>query len=499
LCKQSFKPVLGAALQMHQTRIAKKLSKGKLLLVWMAAWLLPGLVWAQNPGISTSKPLLGPGQSFTVTLTSGEDISSPPTFPEIAGMPKQGTSTSSSTTIINGQISSTYSITQRYLARAEGTYMLAPFAIQVAKKAFKYAGTKIIVKKGAGEDAETANGYDPFEEFFGSRRAAAYKSVKEDAFLGLDTDKDQVYVGEALTLTLSLYVADENRADMDFYDLNGQLSDLTKRIRPANCWEENFGITDIEPTTVTINGKRYTEYRIWQSAFYPLTEKDIVLPKVGLKMVKYEMATDPFFGGLDRKQTYTQFYTKPLSIPVRAVPPSPYGRELPVGDYKLEEHISRPKVRTGESVSYQFIIKGEGNISAINFKNPVHISQMDIYPPAITQNIVRQNGRVSGSKSYMFLLQPTEAGTYPLGKNGFVFPFFNPKKQQYDSLISRIAVISTGLSVERKTTSDESDYLSNTLLYLDESEGLKVLGNMVVLLLAAAMGVGLIWRGKKNR
>jgi hypothetical protein len=350
-----------------------------------------------------------------------------------------------------------------------------------------------------GENQDPNATYDPFEEFFGSRRASSYKSVKEDAFLGLDADKDQVWVGEGLTLTLSLYVAEENRADMDFYDLTSQLSEITKRIRPDNCWEENFGITDIEPKPVTINGKRYTEYRIWQSAFYPLAAKPIAIPKVGLKMVKYEMATDPFFGGIDRKQAYTMFYTKPLRVSVREVPPSPYGRVLPVGDFKLEEHIGRGKVRTGESVSYQYIIKGEGNLASVDFPVPPPTPRLDIYPPAITQNILRQNGRVTGSKSFTFLLQTKEAGSYVLAKEGFVFPFFNPKTGQYDSLASRITVTSAGAAQEKKTTQDEADYLPNALIYLDQMEGLKVVGNMILLVLAAAMGVGMVWRKRADR
>jgi hypothetical protein len=466
-----------------------------LLFCWLG---FAQLGVCQNVGITLSRTELAPGQSFSITCTSAEDFATAPTFPDIRGMLRQGASKSSSTTIVNGQTSSSFSITQRYLARAEGLYVLKAFSIKAGSRTYNHAQATITVKKGAAPDVDPSTVYDPYEDFFGSRRSSAYASVKEDAFLAVDADKEQVWVGEGFTLTLSLYVAEDNRADMDFFDLNGQITEITKKIRPDNCWEESFGITNIEPRRVSIEGKAYQEYRIWQSAFYPLEAKPIKLPRIGLKMVKYESAIDPFFGGLDRKQVLRTFYAKPVSIAVREVPPSPYGRTVPVGYFKLVERIGRNHLATGESVSYQFIVKGEGNIAAIDFPLPSRTDAVDIYPPSTLQNITRDAGRVTGSKTYTFLLQPNVAGKYPLKKLGFTFPYFDPKAGRYAVLESDISLHSLGVArKEDAAAPDDDGYLSQDLIYLDASEGLKVAGNIVLLGLALAMAVGLVWRGKK--
>src|SRR5690606_3497455 len=132
-------------------------------------------------------------------------------------------------------------------------------------------------------------GSDPFDDLFSRRNAPQeFIEVKEDAFFGLSTSKDEVYLGEGFTVTLALYVAETNQAQLDFYDLGPQLSTILKEIRPDNCWEENFNIESISGVPVTINGKRHRQYKVYQAVYYPLNLKPIKFPSVGLKLIKYK-------------------------------------------------------------------------------------------------------------------------------------------------------------------------------------------------------------------
>ena len=103
--------------------------------------------------------------------------------------------------------------------------------------------------------------YFPFDPF-GDREPTEFVDIRDDAFLALTTNKNKVYVGEGFTTTLSFYVAEDNRAPLQFYELGKQLSDVLKKVRPENCWEENFNIENINGEPVTINGKRYTQYKV---------------------------------------------------------------------------------------------------------------------------------------------------------------------------------------------------------------------------------------------
>jgi hypothetical protein len=146
-----------------------------------------------------------------------------------------------------------------------------------------------------------------------------------------------VYVGEGFTTTLSFLVADNNRAPMQFYELGKQLADILKKIKPSNCWEENFNIENIEGEPIEINGKGYTRYRVYQAAFYPLNNKPIVFPSVPLEMIKFKVAKNPSFFGQNRQEDFKTFYSKPRTVRVKDLPPHPLRDAVAVGDYRLEE------------------------------------------------------------------------------------------------------------------------------------------------------------------
>ncbi len=231
-------------------------------------------VFGQNIDIELGPDEIGQNQAWTITVTANNDrLKSYDNFPDIEGFRKRGTSTQSQTSIVNGQISSSQSVVMTYLATAQGTFTLEPFKMTVNGKILSSPGKKIRV--GPPVQSQQRDPFrsmfdrDPIDDFFG-RGENEFVDVKEDAFLALTTSKDEVYVGEGFTTTLSFLVADNNRAPMQFHELGKQLSDILKKLRPSNCWEENFNIENIEGETIEINNKYYTQYKIYQATFYPL-------------------------------------------------------------------------------------------------------------------------------------------------------------------------------------------------------------------------------------
>src|SRR5690606_38408931 len=102
------------------------------------------------------------------------------------------------TNIVNGQISSTQSITQNYVASKEGTYVLKPFTMTVNGRQVSSPGKTIKVGPPHQRNNNAFDPFstDPFEDFFGRRSAPQeFVDVEEDAFLALSTSKDNVYIG----------------------------------------------------------------------------------------------------------------------------------------------------------------------------------------------------------------------------------------------------------------------------------------------------------------
>lgn len=413
---------------------------------------------AQKIQVTLGPDEVGENQGWTITVTVQNDrLKSYENFPEIKGFRKRGTSTQSTQNIINGQISSSQSIIMTYIPLRQGTFTIPDFTMKVNDKSIHVEGKTVKVGPPVQQQS------DPFRSFFDhdaddffGKGDTEFIDVKDDAFLALTTSKDAVYTGEGFNATLAFYVSEDNRAPLQFYELGRQLSEILKKVKPSNCWEENFNIENIEGEPVNINGKGYTRYKIYQATFYPLNAEPIVFPKVSLEMIKYKVAKNPSFFGQNRKEDFKTFYSKPKTVTVKELPEHPLKDVVAVGNYKLSESMPSTDIQTGKSVSYVFNIFGEGNISSIQKPHVSNDNNFEFYEPNVRMDINRENGRVTGSKSFNYFMIPKEPGTYDL-KNYFQWVFFNPDEGKYDTLKSRLTVYVTGESTKNEVIEANDD------------------------------------------
>lgn len=406
-----------------------------------------GKVAAQEVTVKLGANEIGLNQYFTISVAiENDNIRQHTPFPDIDGFVKRGTSSSSSTSFINGKISSSHTITQNYQPTEKGTFTLRSFKMQVNDKEVSSAGLQINV----GEPVQTRRRSafdDPFDNFFGGANNAPteYIDVKADAFLSLSTSKNEVYVGEGFTATLAFYVSESNRADMRFYDLGKQVTEIVKQIKPERCWEENFNIEQINGEPITLNGKQFTRYTIYQAAFFPLNVEDISFPAVNLDLIKYKVAKNPSFFGQNRQEDFEKFRSQPKTVKVRELPPHPLRESVSVGQYQLREKLDKESLETGQSLNYSFDVVGVGNVSAITEPMIPEDDNFDFYAPNTRQSVNRANARISGNKSFNYYGIPNEPGEYKLG-DYFSWVFFDPQTAKYDTLRSELTLNVTGES-----------------------------------------------------
>ena len=423
-------------------------------------------------------------QNFTVTVTINNDrLKRYDNFPNIPGFRKLGTSSSSSTNIVNGRMSFSQSITQNYQPTKEGTFALAPFKMTVNGKNVSSAGKSIKVGPAIQRRQQRSPfGWDPFEDFFQprKRKPQEFVDVKADAFLAFTTDKREVFVSEEFNAVLALYVIPNDQNKIDFTQLPEQLMEIKKKLKPSDCWEEDFSIEKLQPEMVTINNKQYVRYKLYQSSFFPLTPNPIEFPSVKLKMIKYKFAKQRSFFGRNKQGEYKDFYTKKRIVLVKELPDHPLKESVAVGNYRLSEKVDKKQLKTGDSFSYDFIISGNGNISAIESPETKSNENIDIFPPNTLQNIQRSNNHVTGKKTYSFYGIPKEPGSVELG-DYFQWIYFNTNKEAYDTLKSKIVLTVTGESKKNEyiisndlgSFYDIIDLEDNTLKPLHKSEWLR--------------------------
>ncbi|HYC87333.1 MAG TPA: BatD family protein [Chryseosolibacter sp.] len=428
----------------------------------LKAIVITAFIAALQPVSAQVKITLGPdeigeNQAWTITITVVNDrLKTYDNFPELDGFRKRGTSSQETTSIVNGQISSSQSLTMTYLPVKQGMITIPSFSMKVNDKTYNVPGKKVKVGPPVQQrDPRSPFDRSPVDDFF-SRGETEFVDAKDDAFLAITTNKDEVYVGEGFNATLAFYVSEDNRAPLQFHDLPKQLSTILKKIKPQDCWEENFNIENIEGESIIINGKQYTQYKIYEASYYPLNAESITFPSVGLEMIKYKVAKNPSFFGQNRKEDFKTFYSKEKKIKVKELPPHPLRDVVAVGDYKLTESMQSTDLETGKSAAYTFSVFGEGNITAIEKPVVNNDDNFEFYEPNVRQDISRDNGRVTGTKSFNYFMIPKEPGQYGLGKY-FQWVFFNTSKKRYDTLRSKLTIYVTGES--RKNEAIQSNDL----------------------------------------
>ena len=456
---------------------------------------------AQEVSIELGQGEISLNEAFTITIKVKNDkLRTHNSFPAIPGFSKRGTSSSSSTRIVNGQIDTENSLTQTYAPQKEGTFRLEPFEITINGETVSSSGKTITVgpprQQNRNSQRQSPFGRDPFQDIFGDgsdEENTEFVEIQDDAFFGLQTDKDEVYVGEGFTATLAFYISQENRAPLSFHDLGSQLGKIVKELKPENAWEENFEIANIQREDVKINGKSYARYKLYQARYYPLNAKPVTFPRVGLKMIKYKVAKRPSFFGRRQEEDFKTYYTKPKTVQVKELPPHPLKEQVSVGDYQLREQLSTNNLETGNSFSYSFSIVGQGNIAAIREPELPPMDSLTLYEPNVSQNTRKDGGTLIGVKQFSYYGIPNEPGVYHLG-NYFSWIYFNPRLQNYDTLRSKQVLKVTGESLQDENilTKDPGafynrmEYESNALVNLEDEGNMSLFINIFILLILLA-------------
>lgn len=424
-------------------------------------------------------------EPFTISVVIPDEENRPTvTFPEIPGLEKRSKSATSAINTIGGKKIVVQTISQQYFALKEGVYEIEPFTITI--NGLKIKSGEVTVEYSSGP--LTSNGFIGPEEM---ELIPESEINGADIFLSVGTNKKSVFIREGFALGISLYVAENAPVQMDFYQVGSQLQAILKKLRPVGCWEENVGIEEIIKRRITIGGRKYTEYNLYQAHFFPMVLQDILFPSVTLEML---VAGRDKGGGEKTEKTIRPFRSKAIKISVKALPPHPVKDQVAVGEYHLVERLSSKLVYPGESIRYLFKIEGTGNIAAIPTPEITGNSAFDFYPPDVSRVIKRSSKHVTGEESFDYFVVPRQDGTFPLGRY-FQWIYFNPVKAKYDTLMSKQVLQVKGEDYKLGNISlhgsaglyDNLERLDSSQEYFDFKKILKEATNAIVILLLITM------------
>ena len=409
------------------------------------------------------------GRPFQLTFSvnhRGKDLRAPE-FTDFDVLAGPYTSTSSSTSFVNGHRTSSFSQTYTYtlIAQHPGTFTIGPATIKVDGENYQSNGVRIQVLP---EDEPTTA--DNTASSASSQRQPTQNSGdaqvgNNNLFVRTIVSKTRVHEQEALLLTYKLYFANVDVA---------QLTNNTKLPEFTGFLKQELNIENIQTELEHYNGRNYQTAVLYQTILYPQHAGDIKIGPANFEAVirvqtrqQVRSIFDDFFA------SYTNV-TKGITAPGTTIHVSslPSGKPATfsggVGTFNLTPTISQTEVLANEAITIRLDISGSGNMKLLKTPAIDWPEGFEVYDPKVTNNFSVTTSGVSGTKTIEYLAIPRAGGVYTIP--AIQFAYYDTQADAYRSL----ATPEYTLNIARSTNEESGAAVVNTYV---QKENIQQLGS----------------------
>lgn len=371
---------------------------------------------------------VGVGQRIQVQYTLNQkptsiQLGNTPGFKFVGG---PATSTSSSTSFINGKVSSTssYSYTYTLEAQSEGNFTISPATAVVNGNKISSNSIAVTVQKEAVQSQRQQRSYDPFEELFGSggspqqQQQPKTKVSPNDLLLRTYISKSNLYKGEATILTIKLCTKLDLMSIEEF--------NLPKL--------DNFYAEELSaPENITfqrenINGEQYNTAILKKYLLFPRKTGNVKIEQADIKC-RARIVSGRSFWGYTYDQVSVSAKTQEASLTVKELPSPPAGFSGAVGNFTLSIVKPEVEVPVNEVVVCKVSISGTGNFNSIEQPKINCPREFEVYDPVVNDNLSANENGMSGKRTWEFNILPRYGGTFNLGK--IELTYFDTKTNSY--------------------------------------------------------------------
>ncbi len=396
----------------------------KAIILFLLITSFANQLLAQKLTAQASKTTVAVGEPFQVTFSlngNGNDL-------KIAHLNEfeiyQGPYNSSSTTVVNGVVSQSFSLTYVIGAKKEGKFTLGPATVNVGGTIIQSNALTIDVGKATANSNSNNAGRQN-----NAQNPSAGRPAGNNIFIEAKPNKTKVYVGEELSVLYKVYTK------VDILQFI-----ISKMPSLDGCFVQD-GKTSQAQTSETIDGENFVTGEVKKSYVIPQRTGKIVIDPMEADCIIRQQSNkrsrdifDQLFGGGYEEVKY-KIKSRPITIEVLPLPATdkPADFSGAVGNYSFKASISKDNVKANEAINLTITITGKGNIKLID---PLKINfpeDFETYDPKITQNTTTNDG-LGGSKTFDYLIIPRHEGNYKI--DHLTFSFFDPEKKEYVTLPS---------------------------------------------------------------
>lgn len=369
--------------------------------------------------------------SYTVTTQKVRDFRAPSIkgFDVLMGPSR---SEQRSVQIINGQTTSTSSITFTYIlmANTEGNFTIpgATITADGNQAVSNSVHIKVLPADKANGASSSDNGNR--QSSGSASRASSGTSVSNnDLFIRAIASKTNVYEQEAFLLTYKIYTLVDLRGfdNVKLPDFKGFHSQEVELSNDRKWSLEHY------------NGRNYqtTVYR--QFVLFPQQSGKLMIEpaRFDASIAKATQVADPFEaffnGGSNYVEVKKTLMTPKVAVDVKALPEGkPTDFSGGVGEFSISSSINNTNVKTNDAVTLKLIISGTGNLKLISTPEVKFPEDFEVYDPKVENKFRLTNAGLSGSQVIEYLAIPRNAGTYKIPP--VKFSYFDINTHSYKTL-----------------------------------------------------------------
>jgi TonB family protein len=301
------------------------------------------------------------------------------------------------------------------------------------------------------------------------------------AFLRLSSTKQSVFSGECAVVDLALYIHEDNKLPLRFYELRNQYGQLLPKLYVNDCWVASNNISDITGQNVKMGGKWFTVYTLFSAAYCPMKNTPINFQPMQLQLAQMKLDE---LETMEKLATYT---TKPLTIAVKPFPPGATGINF-VGNFQVTDVIHTEKVVTGIPFKYSVTVLGEGLTFSYTPKRFIEQESFKAKLMIVTDADTIINNAYFSKKKFTYSITYSREGSYTLS-DIINFSAYNPKTKEVTTLKSSTSIlVHDALPVE--VVPDPSPYANkDNFIAVDVSTSMQIEDYKPYRLKAALTGV----------
>ena len=392
--------------------------------------------------------------SYTVTTQKVKDFQAPSIkgFDVLMGPSR---SQQSSTQIINGNVTSTSSITFTYIlmANTAGEYTIGGASIVADGDQMVSNSVKI---KVLPPDQNNDSGQS------GNHSSSNATVSNKDLFVTATASKTNVFEQEAFVLTYKIYTR-ETKLQLN----NAKLPDF----KGFHSQEIEMA-TNAKWTTEHYQGRNYytTVYR--QFVLFPQQSGKLYIDPAQFQMTvgKPIQSADPFDAFFNGRSSVIEI-EKNIATPKIAinVNPLPAGKPADfsggVGEFTISSSINNKELKTNDAITIKLVISGTGNLKLISNPEIKFPDDFENYDPKVDNQVRLTREGLTGNKVIEYLAIPRHAGTYKIP--GVSFSYFDIRSKSYKTLNTEEYVVNV-----EKGAGNADQVIAN----FTNKEDLKVLG-----------------------